>query len=66
MVIFFCFQPYDYGSVMHYGSTEFSSNGQETITPKQNGVTIGQRNGMSTNDKDELNAVYGYCIKIVI
>ena len=47
---------------MHYHSTAFSSNGQKTITPKQKGVTIGQRNGMSTIDKDELNAVYGYCI----
>ncbi|XP_066936471.1 zinc metalloproteinase nas-14-like [Clytia hemisphaerica] len=49
--------PYDYGSVMHYGKTAFTVNGLDTITTK-NGELIGQRNGMSSIDIDELNAVY--------
>ena len=60
LIVILSFQVYDYGSVMHYGRTAFSKNGLETITPKMSqDVTIGQRNGMSTTDIAELNAVYG-------
>eukprot|EP00111_Clytia_hemisphaerica_P000918 TCONS_00002686-protein len=54
---------YDYGSVMHYGKTAFTINGLDTITTK-NGELIGQRNGMSSIDIDELNAVYE-CSRII-
>ena len=41
---------YDYGSVMHYGAFDFSANGEATITPIQQGVTIGQRDALSATD----------------
>lgn len=41
---------YDYGSIMHYPRKAFSRNGQDTIVPRQAGVTIGQRTGLSGGD----------------
>ncbi|KAG5263490.1 hypothetical protein AALO_G00265410 [Alosa alosa] len=53
---------YDYSSVMHYGSTAFSTNGRETITPIPNpNVQIGQRQGMSTTDILRIKKLYGCC-----
>lgn len=49
---------YDYGSIMHYGATAFSKNGQPTIEPLQSGVTIGQRNGLSAGDIAAIHALY--------
>ncbi|KAH7724532.1 NAS-13 protein [Aphelenchoides avenae] len=49
---------YDYGSVMHYGATAFSKNGQPTIEPLQSGVTIGQRSGFSDTDLYKINKLY--------
>uniref|UniRef100_A0A182MQ71 Metalloendopeptidase n=1 Tax=Anopheles culicifacies TaxID=139723 RepID=A0A182MQ71_9DIPT len=50
---------YDYGSVMHYGATAFSKNGQKTIVTKDPNATIGQRLGMSERDISKLNWMYG-------
>ncbi|VDM42401.1 unnamed protein product [Toxocara canis] len=50
---------YDYSSVMHYPSTAFSRNGRPTIQPKQAGVTIGHRSGLSQTDAYKINALYG-------
>uniref|UniRef100_A0A182Q180 Metalloendopeptidase n=1 Tax=Anopheles farauti TaxID=69004 RepID=A0A182Q180_9DIPT len=50
---------YDYGSVMHYGATAFSINGQRTIVPKDPNATIGQRLSMSERDISKLNWMYG-------
>ncbi|XP_052868792.1 astacin-like [Anopheles cruzii] len=55
--------PYDYDSVMHYSRTAFSANGLDTITPKQPGVTIGQRVGLSYKDIKRLNFRYPICYK---
>jgi astacin len=49
---------YDYGSLMHYGRTAFTKNGLDTITPPA-GVTIGQRNGLSTGDIQAVMYMYG-------
>lgn len=49
---------YDYASLMHYGGGSFSKNGQPTIVPLKAGVTIGQRNGLSTNDRLTIAQMY--------
>lgn len=52
--------PYDYGSLMHYGSRFFSNNGEYTIKTKnpsdQN--KLGQRRGFSEIDKEQINLMY--------
>ncbi|KFB47517.1 AGAP012881-PA-like protein [Anopheles sinensis] len=55
--------PYDYDSVMHYGPTSYSMNGEKTIIPKVPGVTIGQRVGLSYKDIKRLNYRYPNCYK---
>lgn len=49
--------PYDYHSIMHYGSYAFSKNGQPTITPLQP-VSIGQRRGLSDLDIASITGNY--------
>lgn len=49
---------YDYGSVMHYPRGAFSSNNQDTIVPRQAGVTIGQRDGVSWTDRQTIAKLY--------
>uniref|UniRef100_A0A914W3V2 Metalloendopeptidase n=1 Tax=Plectus sambesii TaxID=2011161 RepID=A0A914W3V2_9BILA len=52
-------EPYDYGSIMHYGPTAFSSNGQPTIVAKQSGgEKMGQRDGFSDFDLNKINKHY--------
>ena len=52
--------PYDYGSVMHYGTFAFSANGEATFTPLQQGVTIGQRVALSATDWQHVQIYYSY------
>jgi len=51
-------EPYDYGSIMHYSRKAFSKNGKETIVPRKEGVTIGQRTGLSPLDARQMNLMY--------
>mgnify|MGYP000441837042 CR=1 FL=1 len=51
--------PYDYGSIMHYGRTFFAIDGNEdTITPTNSSVSIGQRTALSDNDLNGIKALY--------
>ncbi|CAB1318744.1 unnamed protein product [Coregonus sp. 'balchen'] len=50
--------PYDYDSIMHYGTYYFSSNQNPTIDSKKRGVQIGQRNHLSPLDITRLNKLY--------
>jgi len=51
--------PYDIGSVMHYQSTAFSSNGQRTISTIDGQDFDAQRDGFAQTDIDQINALYG-------
>lgn len=55
-------QEYDFGSVLHYQPTAFSTNGKPTIIaldPENPDVAkMGQRAGMSRRDIDRLNTMY--------
>ena len=52
---------YDYDSVMHYGRTAFSNNGQDTIVPTDASKinVIGQTSHLSALDKQGMAEVYG-------
>merc|ERR1711973_976476 len=52
--------PYDYDSVMHYGSYFFSKNRQLTIKTKnsRDQNRIGNRSGFSATDKVQINKMY--------
>lgn len=51
--------PYDYASILHYGPRAFSRSGRPTIVPRVEGVTIGQREGLSELDRAAIEEVYG-------
>lgn len=52
---------YDFGSIMHYPATAFSTNGQPTLVPRvplPPGVVMGQRSGLSAGDIAGVRAMY--------
>jgi hypothetical protein len=51
--------PYDFGSIMHYGPTAFSANGEKTIVRKDGQDFEEQRDGLSDNDLLGVQAMYG-------
>lgn len=52
-------KPYDFQSIMHYGNKYFSKNGLDTIRAiTQPDLKLGQRNGFSQIDIDEVNKLY--------
>lgn len=50
--------PYNYQSIMHYSADAFSKNGEKTIIPLVDGVTIGQRDEISPLDIQAVNTMY--------
>ena len=48
---------YDFGSIMHYPRTAFSTDGSDTIVT-HNGESIGQRNGLSPGDVAAVARLY--------
>jgi len=50
--------PYDYASVMHYGSHAFAKGFGPTIVPKQPASLLGQRKGLSDVDIQKVNKLY--------
>lgn len=51
--------PYDYDSIMHYGVDNFSKNGEATMRSiKDAGRSLGQRNGFTKLDIQEINSLY--------
>jgi hypothetical protein len=52
------FGEYDYQSIMHYNAYAFSKNGQPTIVPIKEGITIGQRAHLSEKDIAAIKAMY--------
>lgn len=52
-------EPYDYGSIMHYGAKSFTRNGRSTIVALKTGANqMGQRKGFSANDIRQINKLY--------
>jgi hypothetical protein len=54
--------PYDYASIMHYGTHFFSVNGQPTLVATQTlppGVVLGGGSGLSPGDISGVTALYG-------
>jgi hypothetical protein len=51
--------PYDFASIMHYTSTEFSREGGQTLETIPPGIAIGQRIGYSAADLEGIRRLYG-------
>ena len=52
-------KPYDYDSVMHYSKYAFAKDRHiATIVPKNKKAVIGQRFGLSYQDREEINKLY--------
>ncbi|XP_073821615.1 zinc metalloproteinase nas-4-like [Musca autumnalis] len=56
-----CLEPYDTGSLMHYGRLAFSKNGNDTITPLDGNYEImGQRVKIADSDIRKIRSMYCY------
>jgi hypothetical protein len=51
--------PYDYASIMHYRTNDFSMNGKPTMTARRSGVTFGAAKELSPIDIAEVRNFYG-------
>ncbi|KAL2099729.1 hypothetical protein ACEWY4_004123 [Coilia grayii] len=53
--------PYDLGSILHYGSLFFSSNGSPTVVSKKKNLELGQRTHLSELDVQRIQKLY-HCV----
>ncbi|MCC6362424.1 MAG: hypothetical protein IT165_02815 [Bryobacterales bacterium] len=51
--------PYDYSSIMHYGSTGFTRNNRNSLDTVPPGIPVGQRGGLSPGDVQAIARMYG-------
>lgn len=49
---------YDYNSIMHYSGVAFSKNGQPTMEPRKDGVTLVRKHNFSEGDLIKLENMY--------
>lgn len=54
----FDFGSYDYGSIMHYGSYDFSTNGQPTLLKKDGTPIVANRTALSVADVAGVESMY--------
>ncbi|PRD26667.1 UNVERIFIED_CONTAM: nas-13 [Trichonephila clavipes] len=55
---------YDYNSIMHYGPFSFAKDRSiPSITPLQENITIGQRDGFSQFDLEKIHRLYNCKMK---
>jgi hypothetical protein len=54
----FNYGPYDYGSIMHYGSYDFNKNGLPTITKTDGSIIVNNREYLSSGDISGVNYMY--------
>lgn len=54
----FDYGSYDFGSIMHYGSYDFSKNGLPTITKKDGSTFSVQRSALSLTDRSSADYMY--------
>ncbi len=56
---------YDHQSLMHYGAYGFSKNGLPTLESVPAGIPLGNNNGYTAGDRDQVLRLYGFAPSLV-